>query len=315
MTYTGRTTVEAVRKWQRDAIPHVAAIARAFGVGFELGNKDWYEDGDRSGEWHKHHSRDLIRFIEPATDRIIRKIGDAVPVGAPEPKLVVVQTHGPYPYDSDVALTWNYGTSLSIQDSTSQTHGWSVTLTQGLEVGGEATGGKYIAGLELGSHGEYSKGKVEDRKSDIGTGGSQSIRLPAGEVVRMLQTISITPVEIEVTDRAIIRLGWKIADWKERKNHNLSGHVGTSRRSNKTRWHWDCLNTDDFRTMMHGDNPRYPKSQGWSPYQWDSVAPHYEWLMDEANRTMLVESVVKADQGVWGEGGGQRLDSSGQIIG
>ena len=31
------------------------------------------------------------------------------------------------------------------------THGWSVTITQGYEIGGDAAGGKYIGGIELGA--------------------------------------------------------------------------------------------------------------------------------------------------------------------
>ena len=313
--YTGRTVTEAMRKWQKDAIPHLSAVARAMGVDFELDNTRWKEDGDQAGRWRKTDSRDTIRFIDPATDRIMREIGNAVPVGEPEPKLVVVQNAGPNDYDAEVELSWNYGTSLSIQDSTSQTHGWSVTLTQGLEIGGESSGVKYIAGLALGSSGEYSKGRVEDNQTELGTGGSQKIQLPKGEIARLIQTVSITPVEIEVVDRAVIRLGWLIGDWKHYSNGNLEGHVGYRRMGHHTRWLWDCPDTDDFRTMMHGDNPRYPKSQGWSPYRWGNISPHYEWLMEEANRTMRVESVVKADQGVWGDAKIQKLDLEGNIVG
>ena len=32
--------------------------------------------------------------------------------------------------------------------------------------------------------------------------------------------------------------------------------------------------------------------------KWAGVAPHYEWLMEEENRMMLVDSVVKADEGI-----------------
>ena len=307
--YEGRTNEEAARKWRWMALGHVQAVASELGIDVDWGNSRWVEDSRQFGLYHKHSSRDKIEFHELVTDKIVRTIGDIVPVGEPETKLAVVQTVGPNDYDAESELTWNYGNSLSIGDVTSSTHGWSVTVTQGYEIGGDAAGGKYIGGLELGAHGEYSKERAEDKSVEIGAGGGQKIMLPAGEVAQLIQIVRVGPVEIDVEDNAIFRLGWRFRDWKNRKNDLLKDHAGYGgKEHSKSRWHWDCTDTNDFILMAEGHNPRYPNVR---PGALNSRSRNVEWLKNEANRTMRVRSKVHAEQGVWGEAKIIRIRSDG----
>ena len=303
--YEARTIEAAARKWQLTALWNIAHIARALGIDFNVPNTNWTEDARTAGLWHKSNERDTVQFIPAGTDRIIRKIGDARPTGELETKLAVVNTYGPNDYPSNPCPAWNLGESLNIEDSTSMVHGWSVTLTQGLEIGGEAAGVKSVSGLELGTHGEYSKGRVEGKDASIDAGSSLPFELPPGEIARAIQTVRVGPVEIDVEDKVVLRIGFKVADWRKPNNDLLKNHVGFAAKGrSKSRWHWDVPDTEDLRSLFEYENRRYPNVKRGSL---EKVRWRAEWLLDEANRTIRIPSVVKAERGIWGEGKVERI--------
>ena len=257
--YTGKTMAEAVRKWQHDALPHISAIARELGVPFELDNIKWEESGHKVGYYNKKGARDTVEFKPSSTLKIRRKMGESRPRGKQENELAVVDDVGPNDYDTTETLSWTRGKSMELSETESQTQGWSVTVTQGFEVGGEASGVKYIAGLEIGNSGENSKEKAENNSDSWESTHSTEVDLPAGEIARLIQTVRTGEMEIDVEDFIVLDMGWRIADWKERKNEYLKNHSGWAKKGDtKSRWLWECTDVNDFRTMLEGTNPRYP---------------------------------------------------------
>ena len=314
MSYSARTIAEAVRRWQHDALPHVSALSRELGIDFNLSNRNWDEDGREPGLFHKNGERDTVAFIPYGTDRIKREIGDIRPVGNPETKLAVVDTAGPNDFDTVESLSWERGTSLDIQESTSETYGWSVTVTAGFEVGGDAAGGKVIGGLELGTSGEYSKERVRGSGESWGVTHTTQVDLPKGQIAKLMQTVRVGPVEIDVEDRIVLKLGWRVADWRKPNNDLLKDHAGFAAKGrSKSRWHWDCPDTQDFRLAMDGANPRYPRiPRGYGGR--GNVRSHVEWLMNEGNRTIVVKSKAHAEQGVFGDARVVRLGLDGRVL-
>ena len=289
MPYTGRNLEEAYRKWQIDALPRITKLSDALGIPYDDKNKKWVESASNFGYWTKRGARACVDFGNMRTEKIQRELGEPRPVGEQKNELAVVDQAGPNDFDSEETLSWTRGKNEELTDTSSQTHGWSVTVTSGFEIGGEASGGKIIGGLELGASGEYSNEKAEANGDSWETSHSTTIQLPKGQVARIVQTIRTGEIEIDVTDLIVLELGWKVKDWKHRENNNLDGHAG-EQSGGKTRQHWHLTSAYDLLTLGDGTNPRYPKSRGWSFAKWKHVKPHFDWLMDEDNRTILVES-------------------------
>ena len=212
--YEGRTIAEAGRQWQNDAKWRVEQIARYLGVDMDLGNRNWQEDGGTPGLFHKRKSRDIIAFAPLKTAKIRRIMGEARPIGEQKNVLAVVDDAGPNDFPTVETLGWARSTSLELSDVNSMTHGWSITVSTGFEVGGDAQGGKVIGGLELGAHGEYSKERAENKAESVEATHTTQVELVAGEVARILQTVRTGEVEIDVTDYIVLDLGWRIKDWK-----------------------------------------------------------------------------------------------------
>lgn len=312
--YEATTVQEAIRAWQRDALHHISVVARhGLGIDIEMADDRWIESGKEPGYFTKRGQRDRIVFIPYATDKIVRKLGEVNPVGEQKNELLVVDEAGPNDYDSEETLSWRRGTSLNLVETTSETHGWSALVKLGFEAGSQNN--KITGGIELGTHGDYSKSKAEDKGQSLDASHSTTIKLPKGEMARLLQTVRTGRAEVEVEDLIVLRLGFKVGDYKKRVGPNrsrLDHHAGyRGINTSKSRWHWDCPDTNDFRTMVEGNNPRYPNVPGdWSEWQWKSI----NWLLDEGNRTLRVRSKAIFDQGVWGNSRVQRLDDDDHVL-
>ena len=312
--YEAPTIAEAARRWHVDALPRVSALARAFGVPFELGNHRWHEHSSIPGEFFKDKSRDRVAFHTVRTEKIRRIIHDIIPDGELKNELAVADEAGPNDYDTVERLGWARGTTANHTDTNSQTHGWSVVVSAGFEVGGDAQGGKVIGGLEIGAHGDYSKETAEDKGKSIEAHKETEVALPKGQVARLMQTVRTGRGIAKVEDRIVLELGWRVADWKSPTNDNLKNHSGFARKGNsKSRWHWDCTDTDDLRTLGDGNNPRYPGLKGRVRDRGD-VRQHLEWLMNEGNRTILVKSDAIFDMSVFGSGRVLRIDEHDTVV-
>ena len=310
--YTGRTVEEAVRKWQEDAKWRVEQISRGLGVDMDLQNRRWYEDGGQVGLFKKTSSRDTIEFKPYKTVRIRRKLGDLRPVGELKNELAVADESGPSDFDTVETLEWAVGTNRSIVDTDSMTHGWSVTVTQGYEIGGDAAGGKYVGGIELGAHGDYSKETAKGLESSVGATKSTQVELPAGQIARIVQTVQSGEVEVDVEDFIVLELGWRVRDWKHTNNQLLKDHVGFGgKERSKSRWHWDCLDAYDLLTLGEGTNPRYPGSRGQRLIDRKDIGDDIAWLLDENRRTVYVKTTAKFKQGIMGKGRVQRVHPDG----
>ena len=311
--YEGRTLDEAGRKWQNDAKWRVEQIARYLGIDMDLGNREWYEDGGQAGLFLKRKSRDIIAFKPLATQKIRRVMGDARPVGEQKNELAVVDDAGPNDFDTVETLGWSRSQSLELSEVNSMTHGWSVTVSAGFEVGGDAQGGKVMGGIEIGAHGEYSKEKAESKSTSVEASHTTEVALKAGEMARILQTIRAGEVEIDVTDKIVLELGWRIKDWKHRNNRYLNDHDGYAKDHTKSRWHWDCTDTFDFLTMAEGGNPRYPGLRGKDLRKTREIGDDIAWLLNEDNRTIVVRSKALFKQGIWGNAKVQKLNVEGDV--
>ena len=312
--YEGRTLAEAGRKWQNDAKFRVEQIARYLGVDMDLSNRAWYEDGGTPGHFFKRKSRDQIAFVPLKTQKIRRVMGEARPVGEQKNELAVVDDAGPNAFDTVETLGWTRSQSLELSDVNSMTHGWSVTVSAGFEIGGDAQGGKVIGGLEIGAHGEYSKETAETKSTSVEASHTTTVELKAGEMARLIQTVRTGEIEIDVTDYIVLELGWRIRDWKTPNNALLKDHSGFGgKERSKSRWHWDCTDTFDLQTMGEGHSPRYPGLRGRNLHATREIGDDLRWLLNEGNRTIVVRSKALFKQGVWGNAKVQRLDASGEV--
>ena len=278
-----------------------------------LGNRNWYEDGGTPGLFHKKNERDKIAFIPLKTAKIRRVMGDARPVGEQKNVLAVVDDAGPNDFPTVETLGWSRSTSLELSDVNSMTHGWSVTVSAGFEVGGDAQGGKVVGGLEIGAHGEYSKERAESKSESVEATHTTQVELAAGEMARILQTVRTGEVEIDVTDYIVLGLGWRIKDWKTPNNNLLKDHAGYAKDHTKSRWHWECTDAFDLATMGEGNNPRYPGLRGRNLMATREIGDDLAWLLNEDNRTIVVRSKALFKQGVWGNAKVQRLGDDGQV--
>ena len=319
--YEARTLIEATRKWWHDALPHISVLARELGIDFALDHKDWLESGHSKGLFYKHGQRDLVQFIEPTTMKIVRIMGDPIPKGEQKNELAVVADCGPNDYDSQETLTWSRQTTRELSHTESKVHGWSVTITEGIEAGGEAAQFKKKFEMSQSAHGEYSDAKAETESTTNQASHSTQIELPKGEMARILQTVRTGEIEVPFTDYITLQLGWKVADYKKRirgKGHMLDHHSGFgsyAKNSSKQRWHWRCPDDDDFRTLFEGTNPRYPGLRNKTINDFSPAAKRaYEWLMNEDNRKIIVRSKAVFKQGVWGNAKVERLDADGDVI-
>ena len=307
------TIPEAVRKWQRDALPHVSELSKFLGIPFQTGNRRWVESNSNPGYFAKDGERDTIAFIPYRADKIVRKIHDIVPAGELDNVLALVDHVGPNDYDSEETLGWTRGTSRTLTDTDSQTHGWSTTVSLGFELGVE--GKKVVGGIELGAHGDYSHETANEKGSDAGGSHSTKIDLPRGEIAKMLQSVRSGPGVADVEDLIVLAVGFKVADWKRPTNDYLKDHSGFSKKGrSKSRWHWDVPDVNDLRMAFEGTNPRYPRMVGRNFTTHGSVSSHYRWLMDPRNRTVRVRSRAHFDVAVFGEARVQRIGVDGKVL-
>ena len=216
-----------------------------------------------------------------------------------EEELAVVDQAGPNDYDTVEELAFSRGETREVTDVNSKTEGWSITVITGFEIGGDAQGGKIIGGLEVGAHGDYTVEKIRTKSSTIGAEHETEVLVPRGEIAELVQTVRTGEVEMDVEDLIVLKLGWKIADWKKRNNSYLNDHAGWAKKGkSKSRWHWDCLDTYDFISAMEGNNPRYPNLTSSFARQ-SSIKPHVDWLKAENNRLIRVRSTVTYKNGIW----------------
>ena len=312
--YEGRTIAEAGRQWQNDAKWRVEQIAQYLGIGMDLGNRRWREDGGTPGLFHKQDERDTIAFAPLKTAKIRRLMGDVRPVGDQKNVLAVVDEAGPNDFPTVETLGWSRSTSMELTDVNSMTHGWSVTVSAGFEIGGDAQGGKVIGGLEIGSHGEYSKERADSKSESVEATHTTQVELAAGEVARILQAVRTGEVEIDVTDYIVLDLSWRVKDWKNRNNGLLDNHAGYVRDHTKSRWHWECTDAFDLATMGEGDNPRYPGLRGRNLMATREIGDDLSWLLSEDNRTIVVRSKALFKKGIWSNAKVQRIDISGTVL-
>ena len=62
-----------------------------------------------------------------------------------------------------------------------------------------------------------------------------------------------------------------------------------------------CVNDiADFKLMMLGRNSRYPNLPN-NLKNFSVITPHYDWLVDKANRTMHIDGTATYKQGLWAE--------------
>ena len=66
-------------------------------------------------------------------------------------------------------------------------------------------------------------------------------------------------------------------------------------------------------TMGEGVNPRYPGIRGRNLHATREIGDDLRWLLNEANRTIVVRSKASFKQGVWGNAKVQRLDTDGGV--
>ena len=314
MPYEGRTIAEAGRQWQNDAKWRVEQIARYLGIDMDLGNRRWHEDGGTPGLFLKQKSRDIIAFSPLKTFKIRREMGDPRPVGEQRNVLAVVDDAGPNDFPTVETLGWTRATSLELSEVNSMTHGWSVTVSAGFEVGGDAQGGKVTGGIEIGAHGDYSKETAESKSESVEASHSTEVELAVGEMARIVQTVRTGEVEIDVVDRIVLDLGWRIKDWMRPNNDLLKNHAGYAKDHTKSRWHWDCPDAFDLATMAEGVNPRYPGLRGRNLMVTREIGDDLEWLLDEDNRTIVVRSKALFKQGVWANAKVQRLNPNGEVL-
>ena len=299
MPYSAPTIQEAGRQCWQALIPDIAFISRYLGIPIDEKN-DWHESSSQVGYFNNHHERDTIEFHPLTTSKIKRTLGTIRPVGIQNKELALVQTidnsNGESPLTA--TLEWNKSEQLTIESVTSETHGWSICVTAGFEAGNENA--KFIGSLSLTASGEYSKSKAESKSSTIEGGGSIQVNVPPGKTTRLIQSVQSGEVEMDVTDEIILDLGFRVSDWKKRTNDQLNGHAGYARKGHsRSRWHWDCLSTDDFRTMMEGQNPRYPSLD--AKYLNEKCFFQINRLLDETKRTIIVKSKAKFKRGIWGD--------------
>ena len=63
--------------------------------------------------------------------------------------------------------------------------------------------------------------------------------------------------------------------------------------------------------MAEGGNPRYPGLRGRNLMATREIGDDLEWLLNEANRTIVVRSKALFKQGIWGNAKVQRIDADG----
>ena len=297
--YQAKTIQEAGRKWWNDAIPDIAFIARYLGIPFSPRN-DWSESSYEVGRFNNRGERDLIAFKPLTTIKIKRSMSDPRPVGEQKNELALINCVDNSQGSSTIqaALDWHKSEELALESVTSETHGWSTSVEIGFEAGNENA--KVFGSICLSASGEYSKSKAESKSSMIEGGGTIQVDVKPGEIARLVQTVRSGEVEVDVTDEIVLDLGWRIADWKKRTNGMLDGHSGYARKgSSRSRWHWECLSANDFRSMIEGSNPRYPNLN--HKYLRDKCWFEIDRLLHGARRTIVVKSKAKFKRGLWGD--------------
>lgn len=299
MAFSAHTIAEAGRMYWQSIIPDIAFISRYLGIPIAPKN-DWHESSSEIGHFNNQGERDVIEFKPLQAIKIKRTLGEIRPVGEQRNELALVDcidnSNGKTPITA--SLDWKKREALTLESVTSETHGWSSTVSIGFEAGNENA--KVIGELSLSAYGEYSKSKAQSKTSEIEGGGSIQVEVPAGQITRLIQTVRSGEVEIDVTDEIIIDLGFRVADWKKRTNGMLNGHSGYAHKGHsRSRWHWDCTSADDLRTMIGGANPRYPNVD--SHILLDKCYFQLERLLDESNRTIIVKSKARFKRGLWGD--------------
>lgn len=298
MAYQSRTLAESGRLWWHDMLYDISFIAGYLGIPFEQSNKQWIESSHTPGDFYKKHSRDGIVFKPLIAEKIKRSIGDPKPVGTQKNELcladVIDNSNGTSPIHA--SLNWSKRDSMTLENVTSETHGWSACVSIGFEAGTDNA--KVIGSLSLTASGEYSKSKAESKTTEIEGGGSIEVDVDQGKIAKLIQTVRSGECEVDVVDEIVLGLGWRVRDYKKRNNKMLEGHAGYARKGHNERWHWDCIDSNDFRTMIEGTNPRYPNVD--SKILNDKCYYQINRLLDEKRRTIIVKSKAIFKRGLWG---------------
>ena len=302
MAYRGRTVDECYRAWQKDALPHITRLSQYLGIPLMGPHHGWRPDNPPKNSWWRRGQRDRIHFGNTKVIKIERKSGSPVPSGEMKKELVLVGSwDNEHNLIEEVIVKWERGTSREFLEAKSELYGWSITTSVSGSVGSNEAN-KVEFGFEVSAHGEYAKETATtDSVSDV-VSLETKYSVPDGKVLEVVQEIESGEIEVPYTDKLVFDIDFFVVDWKRLKNSRLYSHSGYGKWGRtKSRKLWHCTSANDLDLMLRGKNARYP-NQSISIYNTSGrwLKNSINWLMNEENRTMIVESKAIYKQGYWG---------------
>lgn len=306
MAYKGETLKECYRKWQIDALPHINSIGRFLGICLEKSGTDWWrvwkEDSHKEGQWYRKSERDKIIFGGCLVIKGDRRSGSPRAVGELKKDHVTVGEWNNLNNDlpiENASLTWERKKTKQLVETNSKTHGWSVSTSITGTVGKDDAN-KLEIGVTFAANGEYSNEKAETEATEDTISQNSMFTVPPKTRLIVTQEVQSGEIEVPFTDKLSFDVLFEIIDWKKlvrskylRDNSDYQGYKSTKSR----RW-MNCRSINDLRLILSGQNNRYPNVP--NVINNKKIKKHYEWLANEDNRTIIIESTARYKEGLWG---------------
>lgn len=311
MAFKGRTQEIAFAALQKAVIPYLHKVAHDGGADADLRHTDWRLGYHKVGGkvWILYGaSRDMFVFRPLVYSKVHVESGPVTPAGEMKNVYALAQRiSSPFPGDNTVSLGYQRGEELTLSEEDCKTLGASITtFIEGQIGGGEASGGSYVkAGVSTTLSGSVAKtlgkGKNNSELVDV----RNDISIPAGTTGLIQQLIQSGPVRVKMIQRNVVDLGWDYVDYKSLRRGRGNGFLFDNRDWDKRSWNgksrivWKCENMNEWEALIAGQHEDYPRAHNMLNLR--SVRDAYEYLSDEDNRTIEIESVCTFDKTVHGD--------------
>ena len=306
MSYTGISQELAYQAFQKAALPHIAHLT------YQGGGHEGWLSARRTGKWDYlgdhwgglcwQHGREIVQFDKLQFVKADVHSGIAVPVGELENHYAIIGTvENDTPEDAEHKVEYQRGESSSLESQESQTHGWNVrTWLEGQSGGGEASGGSYLkAGIEVGAHGEYSKGMKEGTgESDLATL-TTTLTVPKHSERDIQQLIQRGKARVEFTHKGVLDPKFWCIGYKHLRHHQgfIEGNDDWTKWGHtRSRKMWQADGIADLFAILTGQSGEYRnRTRNWMDEdKW--IRKAYEWLADEGNRTLEFKTTAIFDR-------------------
>ena len=296
MPYKAQTIQGGYDQFQRQALPHIQAIGRFWGLMLSQ-SKAWQYHGDN--KYGKHGERDAVLFGDMEVDKVLESRGESFPSNM-KPRhasidRIINDTDGITQFEKE----YNETRKVRKVDESSTLIGWSLEIahTHKVEASGEVAGFGGSASSETSitaeTHGEIYEHSLTETNDDDSNSVTIKGSIPPRTTYFVEQQFDRGTIEVPIHQLIVIDLKFEVDDWKELSKGKDRSLWGSSRRKSQRKSKTYSLlvveSAQDFLELVTGVHTDYPRQRTNHLNEDTPISKNIRWLLNPKNRAISVD--------------------------